>query len=72
MSRVWNKTGPFCFWSGFICDHNMSDAPMIRRDVCANNRTVCDTGSKWEWYEKANDTLHKTPETIEAPPVSNL
>jgi len=42
-----NKVGPWCFRDGILCEHNLMDSPMIRRDVCSGIGGRCKKGSAY-------------------------
>jgi hypothetical protein len=45
MKYIWNETGDWCFRNG-LCQHNLSDAPMIKRNVCSGLGGICNKGDK--------------------------
>lgn len=53
-----NVTGPWCFRSGQLCEHNGSDAPHVMRDVCSGIGGLCVVGSAWSSGEARASTKH--------------
>lgn len=48
-----NETGSWCDREGYLCEHNLLDAPMIRRDTCFNIHCKCTEGSAYSYPDKA-------------------
>lgn len=51
---IHNETGPWCEREGYLCEHNLLDAPLIRRDVCFNTHCKCTKGSAYSYPDTAN------------------
>ena len=64
MKQTYNQTGDYCLKDGYICDHNLIDAPFVKMNSCSGYCRKCNQGSSWEWYEKETKILHRTTETM--------
>ena len=47
MKRAFNETGGWCINEWGLCEHNLEDAPMIRRFVCSGIGGKCIEGSAY-------------------------
>lgn len=47
MDRPFNEVGAWCYGDYGLCEHNLEDAPLIRRFVCSGIGGKCIKGSAY-------------------------
>lgn len=57
MSRAFNETNVWCRRDGVLCEHNLLDSAMIRRNVCSGIGGVCREGSAYSFPPSERQTL---------------